>query len=88
MYCDDQLFKLDEWHDAYVFGKCIERIKYVNKHEFFDLTPEGKGYDHVFINSVLGNYIDHMKGPRKDIGHSKIEDFYINPHMNSYWNAL
>ena len=43
-----------------------------------NLTPEGKNYDHVFINSPLGTVMDHLKGPRKETGKSNSSDLYGN----------
>ena len=50
------------------------------------MTPSGKDYDHVFINSELGKYIDHMKGPRKNEGKSRSTDIYTE-RKESYWTV-
>ena len=42
---------------------------------------------HVFINSPLGAYMDHLKGPRKLDGRSKRKDIY-RPHKNDYWDKI
>ena len=49
-----------------------------------NLTPSGKDYDHVFINSELGKYIDRMKGPRKNEGKSRSTDIYTE-RKETYW---
>jgi hypothetical protein len=52
-----------------------------------NLTPWGKDYDHVFINSVLGEYMDHMKGPRKDTGSSNKSDLFVEKKAK-YWSKV
>jgi hypothetical protein len=41
----------------------------------------------VFVNSELGQYIDHFKGNRKDARSSKAEDIRKTPEMKNieYW---
>lgn len=72
LYVKDSLFSLPEWHDGYLFGFLID--KHFVEEEVINLSPKGKGYDHVFINSRLGKYMDHMKGARKEVGHSYTAD--------------
>ena len=42
---------------------------------------------HVFINSVLGDYIDHMKGKRKIKGKSSQSDLRIK-RKEDYWQNI
>ena len=61
-YDTDELYKLGEWHDSYIFDvvrkefessgkiKTVNLSAHVNKHHF---------------NSVLDGYIMHLKGSRK-----------------------
>jgi len=35
-----------------------------------NLTPGGKGVEHVFCYSPIGRFCDHLKGPRKQLGFS------------------
>jgi hypothetical protein len=85
LYTSDNLFKLAQWHDSYVFD--FLRIHYENNHVISNtnLSPWGKDYDHVFINSVLGEYIDHMKGDRKDEGKSNNSDLFSYKQAE-YWS--
>ena len=57
------------------------------KIENINLTPWGKNYDHVFINSILGEYMDHMKGDRKNIGKSMRSDIF-NERKSEYWSNI
>lgn len=65
---------LRESHDSYVFQRLIE--SYVEK---YGVTWRALGDDqsvgHVFLNSILGKYLDHLKGPkRKRLGSSQLRD--------------
>ena len=42
----------------------------------------------MFVNSELGQYIDHFKGDRKDAKSSKAEDIRKTPDMQKidYWS--
>jgi hypothetical protein len=42
---------------------------------------------HVFINSILGDYIDHMKGKRKIKGKSSKSDLRIK-RKEDYWKNV
>ena len=33
------------------------------------------GKKHPFVNSPLGEFLDHLKGDRKELGHSRASDF-------------
>jgi hypothetical protein len=35
----------------------------------------GLGKKHPFVNSPLGEFLDHLKGDRKELGHSRQSDF-------------
>ena len=83
-YVEDTLFKLSQWHDCVAFDvlrQQFEKIGVTN----INLSPNGKGYDHVFINSVLGEKMDHMKGARKDRGKSDTSDL-TTERKEEYWS--
>jgi hypothetical protein len=42
---------------------------------------------HPFINSDLGKYMDHMKGDRKNLGHSEPRDIKLHED-NPYWRSI
>jgi hypothetical protein len=68
LYRSDQVFKLREWHSAFVFDHCrvIAQAFGMNAR---DLTPGGRG--HVWMTSRLANFMDHLKGDkRKALGKS------------------
>jgi hypothetical protein len=89
LYVTDELFKMDEWHDSYVFDEI--RKKYVREGKFLshDLSPTHKGEGHPFIASVLGGYIDHLKGEiRKELGSSWGVDIKNSHNGNTYWDQI
>ena len=82
-YKNDTIFDLPEWHDSFVFD--IVRKEYEAKGMVnHNITP-GFVRGHPFINCVLGDYMDHMKGPRKDRGRSAKTERLINTGNKPGW---
>lgn len=84
------IFSMEEWHDSYVFGKLVDKIKKLHPN-VIDYTAElsikgakSGGGGHPLINSKLGKWIDHMKGDRKSLGKSKPSDIVVNRN-EIYW---
>lgn len=67
MYRRDKVFELAEWHSAWVFDHC-RSIHELQGLKVKNLTPGGHG--HVWFQSSLGNFSDHLKGARKQLGAS------------------
>lgn len=87
LYEKDAIFNLPEWHDSYVWGHLKKQMPDI---KFYNLNPKPdlKGFaGHPFINSPLGEYMDHMKGKRKDQGHSDALDIATH-HDNKYWKRI
>jgi hypothetical protein len=84
LYTHDELFQQYEFHDAYLFD-VVRRQTEQSGHQSFDIA-EGIGLraKHVLINSKLGRFMDHIKGGRKDAGHSLREDLVVD-RSESYW---
>lgn len=75
---------LPGWHDCFAFD-AIRSIT-PEKHAFNNLAaglPEGTM--HPFVNSVLGTYMDHRKGKRKES--RSTEKDLVAPRTEGYWNA-
>lgn len=51
--------QLKGWHDCIAFDYAKEGVSGNN------LTPNGSGYGHVIQESPMGEYVAHLKGPRK-----------------------
>jgi len=74
-YLNGDVFLLSEWHDSFVWD--IHRVHYQNTQGVTSRNLSGKaaGEEHPFINSVLGGYMDHLKGnARKEAGKSFASD--------------
>ena len=70
------VFVLSAWHDCVAF----DEVRNVFEREGFITSNNISGIHsntmHPFVNSILGNYMDHLKGPRrKKAGHSFQEDY-------------
>lgn len=87
MYDDAEngIFKLEEWHDSFVF----DIVRKNNKLDEFDwsVTSMLKNLDHPLINTEWGAYLDHLKGRRKKRGHSMREDLITN-RSEKYWCGM
>ncbi len=65
MYITDEVLTLKQWHDSFVFDHIKEEFNKVNgKDVFLNLTKDVPGRD-VFDHSVLAEFMEHKKGPRK-----------------------
>jgi|TARA_R110002167_G_scaffold14803_1_gene59675 hypothetical protein len=90
MYINDTMFNYPEWHDSYLFDIQRKIYRDTKNAHFHNLNPhpDTKGLaGHPFINSELGKYMDHMKGDRKDLGHSEKKDIKLHTD-NPYWRNL
>jgi hypothetical protein len=88
MYNTDRIFEEREWHDSYIWD--VVRRRYQPGNEFFNLNPswQDKGLaGHPFINSELGRYMDHVKGERKVLGHSKPKEI-VSHADHPYWRGV
>jgi len=95
MYEDAEhgIFTLQEWHDSFVFGTILDNLKKTNPNVldysedvYLTIAKTGGG-GHPLINSVLGKWIDHMKGDRKFNGKSKKKDL-MQARTEQYWNEI
>jgi hypothetical protein len=84
LYTHDRIFNELEWHDSYLFD--VLRKKYENQGVVTkNISGKGSKTGHPFVNSILGNYIDHLKGGnRKKLGKSFKDDIKIK-HETNYW---
>lgn len=83
-HAEQGIFLMDEWHDSFVFDEVRK------KHQLSELNwSEGlvTGEGHPLINSAWGAYLDHLKGNRKHLGHSKKQDLLIN-RKEDYWAKI
>ena len=84
IYESDDIFEHQESHDSFIFGEMVEDYKAVGV-EFNDLGSDSAS-GHIFINSALGQYMDHLKGFRKEVGKSLAGDLHGNfKHKDVEW---
>lgn len=89
MYKQDKIFNYPEWHDSYIWDRVREQFQ--NKDNVFyniNPQPECRGFaGHPFINSALGLVMDHVKGARKEQGHSR-NDEIVSHRTHPYWQKI
>lgn len=74
IYTSDELFQLREWHDCEAFDAVRTTFAALGKIRSRNLSPPDT--PHPFVNSVLGEYLDHLKGPeRKRLGYSPPSEY-------------
>jgi hypothetical protein len=84
------IFTLEEWHDSYVFGHVLHPFKrqfpkaldYTA--DMMLRTAKTGGGGHPLINTILGQWIDHLKGDRKVSGKSLPKDLTV-ARTENYW---
>ena len=89
LYTTDAVFKILEWHDSYVFWHLTKKFRTEKNIKVNDIGKwiGVKGH-HVFVNSELGKYIDHMKGDRKLKGSSSKKDLKTDITNIDYWKKV
>ena len=69
MYDGGKLFQEKEWHDSYIFDVVRKNLEITSNIKNINISDMGlvdiKSEDHVFVASVLGKFMDHKKGNRK-----------------------
>jgi len=78
VYASDEVFALEEWHDSWVFDY-LRRRERVPSYSIPHCSPK-----QPFINSVLGAYMDHLKGSSKTRGKSLVTQMLAG-HNHQYW---
>lgn len=82
-YLSGKFLEMPESHDSYVFWMIVKKMERAGEAKFRFLgSNRAKG--HIFINSELGGYMDHLKGDRKTEGKSRKSDLKI-ARKESWW---
>jgi hypothetical protein len=91
---ENGIFLLEEWHDSFVFDAVRVRIPGIRELNWSaslgDLRAHkgnSLGEGHPLINCEWGEYLDHLKGDRKDIGRSAAIDLKV-PKKSKYWSNI
>lgn len=79
IYAIGEVFLFPQWHDCMVYDAARQHLVTNGGLEVNNLSAHLKNCMHPFVNTQLGEYMDHLKGPqRKELGHS-LETDYLNP---------
>lgn len=78
------IFTLDEWHDSFVFD-AVRNSSSLNELNWSENLITGEG--HPLINSEWGRFLDHLKGNRKNYGHSLAKDLLVK-RSEQYWQDV
>lgn len=82
-YTQDTIFKLDKWTDCHTYDAA--KLNFDDGY-WHNLSPNVRN-NHPFINGPLGEFMDHMKGPRKIKGTSHRKDLVVQ-REHKYWNNV
>ena len=75
IYESGEIFSLDQWHDSFIWDWARKEFESTKYEKFKDISGNGFDKEHVFMNTNLSIFFDHLKGPqRKQDGVSKEED--------------
>lgn len=88
IYTSGEVFSLDYQVDCYTFDTARKRTE--QKHNIVSNNLNvGFGNKHPFVNTILGTFMDHLKGDnRKQKGKSEKQDFkerVLDQRTQSYW---
>ena len=90
---EDGIFKLEEWHDSFVFGYILDKYKKIDTNyvdytaDLILKTAQTGGGGHPIINCILGKWIDHLKGSRKVTKKSNRRDLTVERN-EEYWKNI
>lgn len=84
IYRSGQVFKMPETHDSFVIHYLIRLYQSLGNVEKPVSLSGDVRWHHPFINGPLGSRLDHMKGPRKERGHSDVKDLKVR-RPEPYW---
>lgn len=83
IFISGAIFTQPGWHDCYGFD-AARKIHRADADAFADLAKDlPEGTMHPFVNTILGAYMDHRKGPRKE-GKSTDADLVV-ARNEPYW---
>ena len=76
IYESGEIFAYEQWHDSFIWDQV--RIDFENRKNctFKNISGEGAEKEHVYKNTNLDIFFDHLKGPRrKELGRSEEIDY-------------
>jgi len=77
LYTTGKIFDLEYQVDCFTYDTARRTVEQTHGAKSNDITgPEGLGKRHPFVNTILGTFMDHLKGDdRKTKGKSNVDDF-------------
>ena len=76
LYLSGEIFSKSQWHDSWLWDEI--RREFENKGlEFYNLSGEFHGAEHPFVNTGLGKFFDHLKGPERKAQGSSFQKDYV-----------
>ena len=77
MYETGEIFSIEQWHDSFIWDWVrVEFERKINA-KFKDISGDARSKEHVYINTKLNKYFDHLKGfKRKQDGSSSEDDYH------------
>ena len=76
IYSTGELFTFKEWHDSWIWDRAREEFENKNI-KFKNISGKFENSHHPFINTGLGKFFDHLKGPKRKLnGHSSKSDYH------------
>lgn len=84
IYITGDIFRQREYHDSYILQQLV-----ASKVASGKIPPPASlsgdiTWHHPFVNGPLGAKLDHLKGPRKSEGKSRVRDMR-KPRTEQYW---
>ena len=75
LYLSGEIFCKAQWHDSWLWDEIRQEFEQKG-FEFYNLSGKAEVLEHPFINTGLGIFFDHLKGPgRKKVGRSSNSDY-------------
>ena len=75
LYITGEAFRFEQWHDSWLWDEVRGEFE-AKGFIFKNISGKFENTEHPFINSGLGKFFDHLKGPqRKILGHSLASDY-------------
>ncbi len=77
VYETGEIFSIEQWHDSFIWDWVrVEFERKINA-KFKDISGDARSKEHVYINTKLNKYFDHLKGfKRKQDGSSSEDDYH------------
>lgn len=82
-YAGGDFLRLKESHDSFIFWELMKEFE-VDRKVRWKALGDAKATGHIFVNSKLGQYMDHLKGDRKEAGRSRADDLQVE-RKEAWW---